>query len=620
MIENMSRQFQEYTDRSNVKMFCVFHKDYFIRDDNYYFYFFGVNELYPKKRDINVILEYELDKYNPFLQKRGYMETSAYLHVYWNKLYTDKELVGFSQYDMKHNEKYEKRDPDTIYILDAKEPIVKNQKWSRLMFPNLRNLDFLIKSYNLHFKTKYSMKELENMPLSLWQTNIYPIRIYEKLCSWLEKLVEEIYPWSCQPPYETNFGSIGGYTERALSIFNALEIYEGMNYINGIGIKHYNLNISPMTHNNISKEQYNTKSYLNRFSQDIHTKYISNVTGTYEDVSFCMFKAQCVLHGLTYTCERIFKNKKNGLYFTSLNNSIRTADEFSPKLPVTELYGAPRRVGDSNLHWYKRDDWETHKEFGFTIEGEDPRIFILNEEVYVIFICISPYESQKRCIGITKFEEWKPAFLQVENMKRNAIEKNWAPFVKENKLYFVYNYDPLVILHYDLNPQGLCRVVFTQNNIHLPINTANTYLRGGSNLIHYKDGYYIGGCHSRIFKKCYEHYTHIILLNTNTWRLEYVSKPVMYFYDTREPLNSWALSPGSTKQLDVYYNILIDKSPNIIQDPISLYENDGKYYITINVRDCLSLLYEISFADLFHFTKKDKLIGYYDELVKHMIL
>ena len=299
MIENMSRQLQEYNDRSNVKMFCVFHKDYFIRDDNYYFYFFGVNELYPKTRDINVILEYELEKYNPFLQKRGYMETSAYLHVYWNKLYTDKELVGFSQYDMKHNEKYETRDKDTIYILNAREPIVKNQKWSRLMFPNKRNLDFVLKSYNSHFKTKYSMKELENMPLSLWQTNIYPIRIFEKLCSWLEKFVEEIYPWSCQLPYETNFGSIGGYTERALSIFNALEIYEGMNYINGQGIKYYNLNISPMIHNNISKEQYNIKSYLNRFCQDIHTKYMTNSTGNYKDASCCMFNSRCALQGIT---------------------------------------------------------------------------------------------------------------------------------------------------------------------------------------------------------------------------------------------------------------------------------------------------------------------------------
>lgn len=39
--------------------------------------------------------------------------------------------------------------------------------------------------------------------------------------------------------------------------------------------------------------------------------------------------------------------------YTTLKNSIRTADEFSSKLPVLDLYGAPRRGADSNLHWYK---------------------------------------------------------------------------------------------------------------------------------------------------------------------------------------------------------------------------------------------------------------------------
>jgi hypothetical protein len=288
------------------------------------------------------------------------------------------------------------------------------------------------------------------------------------------------------------------------------------------------------------------------------------------------------LNGITYSCERICKNNKNGLYFS-------------------------------------RDDTDKHEENGFTIETEDPRIFILNNEVYVIFICLSPYEKQKRCIGITKFNEWNPKFLQIENMTKNVIEKNWAPFIKDNKLYFVYNYDPLVILHYDFNPQGLCNVVFTQNNISLPINTANTYLRGGSNLIHYKDHYFIGGCHSRIYKKCFEHYTHIVLLNTNEWKLEYVSKPVMYLCELKEKYNSWWASPGTSKPLDIFHNILMDKTPNIIQDPISLYEKEGKYYITINVRDCVSLLYEISFANLFDFIKKDRSIGYFDNYVKSVI-
>jgi hypothetical protein len=29
------------------------------------------------------------------------------------------------------------------------------------------------------------------------------------------------------------------------------------------------------------------------------------------------------------------------------------ADEFSSKLPIPDLYGAPRGGEDSNLHWYK---------------------------------------------------------------------------------------------------------------------------------------------------------------------------------------------------------------------------------------------------------------------------
>ena len=127
-----------------------------------------------------------------------------------------------------------------------------------------------------------------------------------------------------------------------------------------------------------------------------------------------MFKAECYLNNIRYNCERINRNKKNGLYFTKSN-------------------------------------WINPREYGFDIEGEDPRLFILNNKVYAIFICLSPYYLQQRCIGLTLFDEWQPKFLQIENMKHNFIEKNWSPFIKDNKLYFVYNYDPLIIIHYNLS-------------------------------------------------------------------------------------------------------------------------------------------------------------------------
>ena len=562
-----------YNNNCNLEMYCIYHSKFYLRDDNFYFTFFGVNEVYPKKYSkTQTILEYELEKYNPFLQKRGYMETSAYLHVYWNKLYQNKEMVGFSQYDMEHNVKYDNLDKNTIYLLNTGKSIVENYSWNHMMFPGLRNLNFLIESYNKCFCKNYSLTCLNNIAFSLWQTNIYPVKIYEKLCRWLEVLVEEIYPWSNEHPYETHFGSIGGYTERAISMFNAFEIYEGVKYDN-LSINH--------GLGELVKLQYDGKTFINKYCQDVHTRYIENITGNYNNVEFCMFKAQCYLNDICYSCERIFKNK-NGLYF-------------------------------------KRDDWETHREYGFDIEGEDPRIFILNEEVYVMFICLSPYENQQRCIGITKFDKWEPVFLQIENMTKNGIEKNWAPFVKDNKLFIVYNYDPLVIIHYDFNEEGICKVIFKQNNCNLPINTSNTYLRGGSNLIHYKDGYYIGGCHSRMYKNCFEHYTHIILLDTNNWELVYVSKPVMYYCDIEDELNSHHLMSNSVKRLDTLHNILIDKTPNIIQDPISMYVKNEKFYITINIRDCVSLLYEISFANLFDLKKNGNPIGYFDNFVKETI-
>jgi hypothetical protein len=523
-----------------------------------------VNEIY-KKNKKNHILEYELEKYNPFLQKRGYMETSAYLHVYWNKLYINKDNVGFSQYDMKHLNTYENLDKNKIYLFYS-GTIVTNKKWNNYMFSEKFNIDFLLKSYNKFFNKNYSINELENLPLSLYQTNIYPVKIYEKLCGWLELLVEEIYPWCNEPPYYTQFGSIGGYTERAISLFNAFEIFEGIEY--------RNLNIGNIP-NNIEKEQYNASSFLNNYSQDVSTKYISNITGNYPGVDYCMFNSICYLNGKTYSCERINKNGKNGLCF---------------------------KIDDEKLD-----------EVGFNIDANDPRIFVCNNKVYVIFISESPYENQLYSIGITLFNDWSPVFLQVENMPKNKIEKNWAPFVKNNRLFFVYNYDPLIILYYNFNKNGICSVVFKQKNINLPIDTTNTFLRGGSNLIHYKDEYYIGGCHSRIYKNCYEHYSHIILLDTNKWELVYVSKPVMYIYELKDKLQSYQTS--EFKALDTLHNILMDRAPNIIQDPVSIFVKNNKHYMTINVRDCVTLLYELQFSNLLDFIKKDKPIGYYDKYI-----
>lgn len=537
-------------------MFCVYHKVKYDTETSKKFMYVGVNEIYPKNKKIheNTIFEYELEKYNPFLQKRGYMETSVYLHVYWNQLHKDKTMIGFSQYDMTHHDNYQNIEYDKIYLLiPPRQYIVSDQQWSHMMHPNLRNLDYLINSYNRFFKTSYSIKELEKMPLSLWQTNIYPVDVYEKLCKWLEVLVEEIYPWSNKPPYETHFGSIGGYTERALSIFNAFEIYEGRCY--------KPLHIEHDLARELVREQYNTGSFLNKYSPDVHTNFIANVTTSHDNTLFSMFKSQCYLNERYYSCERVKKNNgRNGLYF-------------------------------------KRDDWPFYRENAFDIEGEDPRIIILNEEVYVIFTCEARHKHLTRGIAVTHFDSYNPILLKLKGDVFNPVEKNWAPFVKDNQIYFVYNYDPLVIIRYDLNKEGLCDIVFTQENTALPIHTSIKYIRGGSNLIPYKsenfdDGrYYIGGCHSRVHQNGIHYNTHIIVLDTIEWKIVYLSKPVMYTFPDK-----YLNTINGTNILN-HESILPYHSNNlhVLQAPCSLYAKDNAYFITVDINCHITLLYEILF-------------------------
>jgi hypothetical protein len=92
----------------------------------------------------------------------------------------------------------------------------------------------------------------------------------------------------------------------------------------------------------------------------------------------------------------------------------------------------------------------------------------------------------------------------------------------------------------------------------------------------------------------------------------------MFLCDIKEELNAWFESQGSKKKLDVLNidtNILADRTPHKIQDPVSLYLKDDKFYLTINIRDTVSLLYELSFANLFDLIKSGNDIDYYNQFI-----
>ena len=70
-----------------------------------------------------------------------------------------------------------------------------------------------------------------------------------------------------------------------------------------------------------------------------------------------------------------------------------------------------------------------------------------------------------------------------------------------------------------------------------------------------------------------------------------MNKPALNCYNTQT-------RKRTRKPLDTIGNttILMDKSPHIIQFPTSLYKHDSEYFLTLNVRDTVSLLYVVSFS------------------------
>ncbi|HEY8750136.1 MAG TPA: hypothetical protein VIM11_19280 [Tepidisphaeraceae bacterium] len=254
-----------------IKIFTVFHRavderlifDAFQPSEiDRYFTHYGVNESHPRKRvirrdgrtfiagaaDSNSLLEFQLDWYDPAIQSRGFMETSCYVHLLKNRLHESLDYIGVAQYDMRW--------PDSaaaILRILSEQPLVSSRtvygmvcgrlmdtaaQFHPLAFAQLRNWPFLLESYNRFFGQKWDARMLIDKPLTLWQTYLLPNAIFEDLAAWLHRLCEEVFPWATQPPYETHWGALSGYTERAESLFIAARLAEGAIDLENLPLEH----------------------------------------------------------------------------------------------------------------------------------------------------------------------------------------------------------------------------------------------------------------------------------------------------------------------------------------------------------------------------------------------
>jgi hypothetical protein len=268
-----------------IKLFIVFHRaiderlilDQFTPDEvQTHFTLYGVNQTRTDKRITqldgtthpaspavpNLLLEYFLPNYDPVLQERGFMEASAYIHLHKNGMHEPLDYIGVVQYDMRWT-------PAAVALLRGLVAATSHRnivygiicnliansegRMHALTFPQHFDWRFLLQSYNRFFKQNWAMPMLVNKPLTLFQAYLMPKQEFASLASWLIVLCQELYPAAIQPPRPSHWGILGGWVERAESLFIAARLQEGGIILEPLPVHHDQAIVKKLE---IGKEHY----------------------------------------------------------------------------------------------------------------------------------------------------------------------------------------------------------------------------------------------------------------------------------------------------------------------------------------------------------------------------
>ena len=223
----------------------------------------------PRSSPANMLLEYDLSQYDPTLQERGFMETSCYVHLHANGLHQHLDYIGVCQYDMRWTQaalallrsivagpSQSNSQCNIVYGMPCGWIMNAQGHLHRLTFANHFNWLFLLKSYNRFFHRNWEPKIAMLKPLTLWQTYLMPRQQFADLAAWLTVLCRELYPWANQPPHQTHWGVMGGWTERAESLFIAARLEEGRIRFEPLPLHHDESIVKKLA---ITKEQYGSR-------------------------------------------------------------------------------------------------------------------------------------------------------------------------------------------------------------------------------------------------------------------------------------------------------------------------------------------------------------------------
>ncbi len=226
---------------------------------------------------------------------------------------------------------------------------------------------------------------------------------------------------------------------------------------------------------------------------------------------------------------------------------------------------------------------------GFELDAKEPRLFLFNDDIYIIFNV--KYEKQRR-MCISKYNIFDPYILYVDDIDNidNTDNTNWSPLVKDNDLYFIYSYHPLVIFKYQ--EYGKCTIFYKEQKDKKDEkdekDVKEKRIIGTTNMLKFNDfnDLYLGLCQRQ---KNDLNISYVIIVDTssNIWTIKYISD---YIFIGDNLLNV-KYTPTSLNKLNSYY-IVTFHTNNKKQLKYSLTFNiDGniKNIINnnINIEECI---------------------------------
>lgn len=244
--------------------------------------------------------------------------------------------------------------------------------------------------------------------------------------------------------------------------------------------------------------------------------------------------------------------------FRTLISSVRLDKEFKP-------VSSPVRI-------------DTGSDF-----SEDPRVFKMGEQIYITYNDIAYNDIESRTIHFAKLEK---ETLELSDhvdldLGLQQVEKNWAPFVREEegekKLYWDYCFNPHVILKMSNSTKNELVHLRNPNHIALqpvPWKKSLGIIRGGTPPI-LVDGEYLAFFHS-FFKE-----------NGKIW---YVMGA--YTFEASFPFRVTGCSPYPIQFKGIYNtrkkNTAYSRKPSVFPAGLVLAQEEGKdvLHLALGENDC----------------------------------